>query len=310
MSVNLAQKTKRRPHHYFIPSDSNDHRPHFVRHGALHLYSAALIGVKVAVLVLLFITYPSVAQFSTVTSNRIIELTNHIRQDAGLPILIHSSALDRSAQLKAEDMLSGGYFAHDNPLNGSTPWEWFKAAGYNYTFAGENLAMNFSEAEEAVDAWLNSPTHKANIVNANYAEIGVAVVVGEIDGRQTTLVVQHFGKSFLSPSPPQFAPATGGTAPSIAGTTQVSSGEAVEVAFKDTSELSWPAKLALYAQKFFWILLIFVAVNLLLTIFIRIKIQHKPIIVHSIIVLIIGLLSLLLHPHFLESVAAAKVLIL
>jgi hypothetical protein len=310
MSVNFVQKTKRRPHHYFIPSAFNDYKPHFVRHGALHFYSAALIAVKVSVLVLLFIVYPSPAKFSTVTSNRIIELTNNARAEEGLPVLMHSSVLDQSAMLKAEDMLAKDYFAHDDPIDGTSPWEWFKAAGYNYTFAGENLAMNFSEAEEAIDAWLASPTHRANIMNVNYDEIGIAVVVGQINGHQTTLVVQHFGKSFVSPATSQFARTSAEQVPSIAGTTQVSSGEAIEVTFKNASQKSWTAQLAYYAQKFFWILLIFIAINLMLTIFIRIKIQHKPVILHCLLVIGLALLALLIHPHFLESVVSAPTLIL
>ncbi len=309
MSINLVQKPKRRAHHYFIPSPANDHQPHFVRHGALHFYSAAIIAVKVFVIAFLFVTYPSVAEFSTVTSNRIIELTNTIRQEQGLPVLMRSATLDQAAMLKAEDMIANNYFDHDDPTDGTPPWEWFKTAGYNYTFAGENLAMNFSEAEQAMTAWLDSPTHKANILNANYNEIGVAVIVGQIDGRQTTLVVQHFGKSFLTTTP-QFARSSAEQAPAIAGTTQVSSGQAVEVTFKDTQERSWTAKIAYYAKRFFFIFLIFILINLLLTIFIRVKIQHKPIILHSILVIIIGLLSLLLNPHFLEGVYSGTIRIL
>lgn len=310
MSVNLVQKPRRRAHHYFIPSLDNDHKPHFLRHGALHFYSAALIAVKVFVIAFLFITYPSIAEFSTVTSNRIIELSNNARADQGLPVLMRNSTLDESAMLKAQDMVANNYFAHDDPVNGTTPWEWFKAAGYNYTFAGENLAMNFSEAEEAMDAWMDSPTHKANILNANYNEIGVAVVVGNIDGRETTIVVQHFGKSFLANSASQFTRPSGEAAPAVAGTTQVSSGEAVEVTFKNTPDRSWATKIAYYAKRFFFILLVFIVINLLLTIFIRVKIQHKPIIMHAILVVIIGLLSLLLNPHFLEGVYSGTIRIL
>lgn len=121
MSVNLAQKSKRRSHHYFIPQAANDHKPHFVRHGALHFYSAALIAVKVFVVAFLFITYPSPAEFSTVTSNRIVELTNRVRQEQGLPVLMQSDVLNNSAMFKAEDMLAKNYFAHDDPVEGTPP---------------------------------------------------------------------------------------------------------------------------------------------------------------------------------------------
>ena len=310
MPVDFLKKDKRRLHHYFIPHPANDHKPHFVRHGALHFYSGLLIAVKVLVIVLLFITYPSPAEFSTVTSSRIIELTNQARQQQGLPVLMHNSLLDQSAMLKARDMLKNDYFAHNSPADNVTPWEWFKQVGYNYTFAGENLAMNFSEAEQAVDAWLDSPTHRANIMNGNYAEIGVAVVVGKIYGQETTLVVQHFGKTFLASRSPVFNRQSSEQVPEIAGTTQVATGRAIEVTFKHPQQGSLAANLAYYTQKFFLILLIFIGVNLLLTIFIRIKVQHKPIIMHSILVIFIGLLVLLLHPHFIESVVSGSVKIL
>ena len=309
--INFAPSTKRRLHHYFIPSEHNGHKPHFLRHKALHFYSAAMIAVKVFVVVFAFITFPSIAEFSTVTSNRIIELTNQARIEQGLPILMHNSVLDQSAMMKAQDMLANNYFAHNRPSDGTTPWEWFKAAGYNYTFAGENLAMNFSEAEEAMSAWLASPSHKANIMNANYDEIGIAVVVGKIDGRQTTLVVQHFGKSFIKGGANMFTKATSGNAPKVAGTTQVSTGQAIEVTFKqEAQEPSFLSQLLFYGQKFFWILLIFVAINLILTIFIRIKVQHKPILFHAILVLVVGLLMIITKFHFLEAVASGSVKIL
>jgi len=310
MSINFAQQEKRKLHHYFIPQVANGHRPHFIRHRALHFYSALIIGIKIFVFATLFLTYPSSAEFSTITSNHIVELTNQARQAQGLPVLMRNDTLDNSAMLKAHDMIAHNYFAHNRPSDGTKPWEWFKQAGYNYTYAGENLAMNFTDADAAVDAWLASPTHRANMLNDNYQEIGVAVLVGKIDGRKTTIVVQHFGKSYLAPPATVFGNSYNKiTAPKVAGTTQVTSGEAIEVKLKNTDE-KWTVTLAHYAQKFLWVILIFVFINLLLTIFVRIKIQHKPIIAHSIIVIIIGLLSVLLHPHFIDAISSAPLKIL
>jgi uncharacterized protein YkwD len=308
--INLVQKKKRRPHHFFIPSEHNDHKPHFVGHKALHFYSASLIAVKIFVVAFLFITFPSTAEFSTVTSNRIIELTNESRQQEGYSVLIRSSKLDASAMAKARHMIENNYFAHDCPNDGTTPWEFFKDADYNYTFAGENLAMNFSEAEEAMQAWLDSPSHRANVMNNNYSEIGVAVLIGEIDGHQTTLVVQHFGKTFFSPGTNEFTKPSGEEAPEVAGTTQVSTGEAIEVTFKDNENRSTVGKITFYGQKFFQILLIFIGINLLLTIFIRIKVQHKPIILHCLFVILIAALMILLNLHFVERIVSGGVKIL
>jgi uncharacterized protein YkwD len=306
MSVNFLQKPKLKPHHFIIPCPDNNHRPHFVHAKALHAYSAAILAVKIFVLVFLFATFPNAAEFSTVTSNRIIELTNKARVEEGLPVLMRSNVLDESAMMKAKDMVARDYFAHNCPADGTTPWEWFKKAGYNYTFAGENLAMNFSEAEEAVTAWLASPSHRANIMNANYEEIGVAVIVGKIDGRETTIVVQHFGKTYakekLSENP--FTRNTSEIAPKVAGTTEVSTGKAVEVTLK-VEDKSLTAQIIYYAKKFFLALLVFIFINLLLTIFIRIRVQHKGAIIHTLFVILIGLSMLLLNFHFLEQITGA-----
>jgi hypothetical protein len=309
VSINFLTKPKKRWHHYFIPCEANGHRPHFIRHRALHFFSGLILLGKIFALVLLFITFPSQAEFSTVTANRIIELTNRERQAAGLPILMHNVILDNSATLKSEDMLAKSYFAHNSP-SGVDPWEWFKAAGYNYTYAGENLAMNFSEAEEAMDAWMASPTHKANILNPNYDEIGISVAVGKIDGRETTIVVQHFGKSFVTPAKTdQLVQNPKEIVPTVSGVTEISGGKSVEVTFKETDH-SLTTNIIYYTEKAFLVLLLFIFINLLLTIFVRIKIQHKPIIAHCLIVIGLGLVAVFYHFHFLESVSGGIISII
>lgn len=308
MSVDFAKKQKKRLHHYFIPSEHNDHKPHLMRHRALHTYGVLLIGLKILVLVIALAAYPSAAEFSTITSRRILELTNAERQKGGVPILMRNAELDRSAMMKAQDMLSHNYFAHNAP-SGTTPWEWFKRVDYIYTFAGENLAMNFSEAEDALAAWMDSPSHQANILNANYDELGVGVAVGEINGQQTTLVVQHFGKSYLSSLAQGFGKGEAGQAPAIAGSTQASA-ESVEIALKGQNKMSFRERLIYYAEKFFLAMLIFVVINLTLTIFIRIRVQHKPIIMHSLLVIAIGLFTYLIKLHFIEQIVGGTISIM
>ena len=175
----MYKKVAKKIYHWSIPYEGNEHRPHFVRHKTLATYSALMIGVKVFILILLFLSYPSPAEFSTVTINHIVELTNEARQEQGLAPLKHNKLLNLSAQKKAEDMIKLDYFAHTSPEN-VKPWHWFKLAGYNYTYAGENLAINFVEAEDAIEAWMDSPTHRDNITSENYNDIGVAVVVGYV----------------------------------------------------------------------------------------------------------------------------------
>ncbi len=113
--------------------------------------------------------------------------------------------LANAARAKGQDMINKDYFSHNTP-SGATPWTFILNAGYNYIYAGENLAMNYSVAEDIVNAWMNSGGHRANILGTNYKELGVGVVTGEFQGYTTTMVVQMFGTqatSTYNPSTPK-----------------------------------------------------------------------------------------------------------
>ena len=129
---------------------------------------------------------------STVLPAVIIDLTNQERSADTLQPLQHNSVLDAAATLKAKHMAENEYFAHFSPDNVS-PWHWFREAGYQYVHAGENLAIHFSDSDEVVDAWMNSPTHRENIMNGQFMEIGVGTARGSYQGFPTTYVVQLFG---------------------------------------------------------------------------------------------------------------------
>ena len=89
-------------------------------------------------------------------------------------------------------MLAKGYWAHFAP-DGTSPWSFFLSFGYKYRYAGENLARDFQDAPSAVNAWMNSPSHRENILNPNYRDIGIGVVEGNLAGVNTTIIVQFFG---------------------------------------------------------------------------------------------------------------------
>jgi len=161
-----------------------------------------VVGVIIAVLAVfigIFAFSLTYAIASSITAKNIIKLVNDARSKEGLKALQENSSLSKAAAQKAEDMLKNDYFAHNSP-SGKTPWYWMEKSGYDYKYAGENLAMNFTSAEEEQKAWMKSPTHRKNILNANYQEIGVAVAEGKIDGKSTTVAVQMFG------SRPNFVP--------------------------------------------------------------------------------------------------------
>ncbi len=177
---------------FFIACPENGFKPACVSSSFLFWYMFMLVFLHI-IPILFFIYLPKNFMFADITKAAIIRLTNRERQTVGLIELQSSPILDQAAQAKAKDMLSKGYFAHESP-QGLTPWFWFKQAGYNYLYAGENLAIGFLEPEEVYKGWTDSFTHHQNLLSPNYSEIGVAVLSGEFEGRKTTIVVQMFGQ--------------------------------------------------------------------------------------------------------------------
>lgn len=139
---------------------------------------------------------------STVLPAVVIDLTNDERNDNSVPQLVRNTVLDQAAQAKARHMAENEYFAHFAP-DGTTPWKFFQDEGYGYAHAGENLAIHFTDSAEVVEAWMLSPTHKKNIVDHKFTEIGVGTARGEFDGYDTVYVVQLFG----TPAVPAATPA-------------------------------------------------------------------------------------------------------
>lgn len=148
---------------------------------------------------------------STVLPATVVDLTNKERSGLKQALLQRNAVLDAAATLKAKDMAKNEYFSHFSPA-GVSPWYWFKEAGYVYAHAGENLAIHFTDSSEVVEAWMNSPTHRENIVNGTYTEIGVGTAKGMYEGYDTVYVVQLFGSPGVAParvvSTAQESPAT------------------------------------------------------------------------------------------------------
>ncbi len=135
-------------------------------------------------------TEPSVV----LTVRGVLEHTNIARaQNGGFSALAENFTLNLNAQIKLQDMFAKQYFEHVSP-SGVGPADLAKTVGYAYVIVGENLALgDFGSDEKLVTAWMNSPGHRANILNRSYQEIGVAVGKGMYDGRETWLAVQSFG---------------------------------------------------------------------------------------------------------------------
>lgn len=145
---------------------------------------------------------------SSVLPATIVDLTNGERQEEALGGLTRNPVLDEAARLKAAHMAEHGYFAHYSP-DGVSPWYWFSAVSYDFVHAGENLAVHFNDSGEVVKAWMQSTTHRDNILNSNYTEIGVGTASGLYEGSKTVYVVQLFGAPVTAAAatrPPQTTP--------------------------------------------------------------------------------------------------------
>lgn len=184
---------------YFIPHEGNDHKPHILR----------WTTIRVALLVLVVLEGVFLAQVGFVANHSssvaaIVESvlgaeTNQNRIANSLQPLSLNPLLQEAAQNKANDMAAKGYFSHISP-DGETPWGWIQAVGYSYSYAGENLAVNFVDSDDVMNAWMASPEHRANILDGNFTEMGYGIAQGEYQGQEATFVVQMFG------TPPETAP--------------------------------------------------------------------------------------------------------
>lgn len=310
---------------YFIPHIENDHRPHFLRREKI-VYALALLVVFESLFLLgNFTVIPRSDFLAAILPNVLVDYANEARGDQSLTLLKLDPNLAKGAQMKAEDMATRGYFAHESP-EGIMPWYWFDQVDYNFVYAGENLAINFIDSREVTDAWLASPTHRANILNNHFTEVGIGIAEGLYEGRSAFFVVQFFGRpmpvavleeprvaSTIPPrkvSPEEYETSVNSDETFIA----VQGAEFIDNKTSDTGNApvfplaspiermaSQPKTLANYVY------LIFAAVvglALLLKILIKIKIQHPDLILNGVFILLFVFLVVVFNKELTEVVAA------
>ena len=189
-----VQPAPRRRRHHLVPNPHTKQRATFLSQHFLSLYALILFT---------FITFtnqahksmPGVLSYaSNININTLLDETNKIRQQKGLSTLRMNQSLSNAASKKAQHMFKNNYWAHVAP-DGTQPWFFILNEKYDYSYAGENLAKNFNNSRDVVEAWYKSPSHRENLLNGNYDDIGFAVVNGVLDGYETTLVVQMFGRA-------------------------------------------------------------------------------------------------------------------
>lgn len=188
----IHARVKGHAKHVLVPHKANDYRPHIIRaHGLV----AVLVIALLAQVLYGFVTTGQLSvlgRVSDIETSVLLTGTNEERKKAGLGELEMSAQLSDAAFKKAQNMFAEQYWAHVSP-SGTQPWKWFGDVGYNYSYAGENLAKNYPTAEATVEAWMESPTHRENILKQQYRDVGFAVVDGQLNGEQTTLIVALYG---------------------------------------------------------------------------------------------------------------------
>ncbi len=218
--------------HFFVPTEKNNLRAKALHQDFLTFY--LLIALVMVFLVKgRFGTFKNVLGYATdINIPTLYQRLNQERIKNGLPPLNYSDKLAQAAFNKAQNMFAQNYWAHYGP-DGTTPWNFILAAGYQYQYAGENLAKNFLFTQNVVDAWMASPTHRENILRKEFTDEGFAVVNGVLNGEQTTLVVELLG----SPTPTVTAPASSAARQLPSSTTQATRAATVLPKFANNQTL-------------------------------------------------------------------------
>lgn len=176
---------------YFIPTPGNKYHPHFFRKETAMAIGAVLVFLQIGYFVHTTLVFNKTGFLAAVLPGVLTALTNNDRAINGVGTLTEEPLLTVAAQKKAADMAEKGYFSHVTP-DGKAPWYWLDLVGYNYSYAGENLAVNFTDSKDVEEAWMKSPTHRANIVRSEFTRIGIGTAQGVYEGKDVTFVVQFF----------------------------------------------------------------------------------------------------------------------
>lgn len=309
---------------HFVPSASNAYRPRLLRRPWLLFFLALTLGTEGFLVANLVARQTDQTFLAAVVPAEVIALTNTEREVNNVGDVTPNTLLDAAAQAKADDMAKLGYFSHTGP-DGKTPWQWIAESGYRYQYAGENLAVRFIDSQDVVNAWMQSPSHRANMVKAVYTDIGVGVAQGLFEGAPATYVVQYFASpapesaSASAPAPVAGSPAAVAAAPAaaqlpsaqtpqprsaqvegaaIAPTSAPGNGFTQSLARAITRALANPQQLSLWVLGAVGLLLVVV---LVLTFFIHPRIQPTNMLVSGVLVAALALSFVALDSHLSEG---------
>lgn len=295
----------------FFPHEENNHHPHFWKKNSIALVLAFVLLLEVGIFAQSFLNFQKGSYLAAILPAILESMTNDQRIQNNASPLSENALLKLAAEEKAKDMATRGYFAHNSP-EGYLPWYWLDKVGYRYQHAGENLAVNFTDSKDVVDAWMRSPTHRENIVKRIYTETGIGMATGVYEGRPAIYVAQFFGtpKSVRTSIEivPKKAPIIKVNAPKpvttvLSGTTTMVAG-----AETDTSNIqsASPLKVLETSPRFaggivLIVLLGFVIAAFLLILLVNGKIHHPKIIMTVILLVLVIIGSFAFNQKFLKD---------
>jgi len=301
---------------YFFPHERNKYRPHLFSITSVAVLVLAVIVFEAGYLVQTKIIFFRTNFLASVLPGALVALTNQDRAASDLAGVTEDLLLDKAAQAAATDMAAKGYFAHISP-DGKDPWYWLDSVGYKYSYAGENLAVNFTDSQNVEMAWMNSPTHRANIEKPQYTKIGIGVANGMYEGAETTFVVQFFA----TPTSPEVQ-RTVATSVEVKPPQKRISGNHISTTSVKVlgSEVSTPAPVAGAAAPPGWFvsllaspsttlvtilttLFIIIALSFITTMFMRGRTQHPNVIIGGVLLLILISVALFLNAILTGPVA-------
>lgn len=232
--------------HYFIPHHKNNFRALALQIPFLVFYPLFLSFLLIFISQFGTIRPGVLGIFSKINIQEVIEATNKVRAQNGEPTFKTNDALNAAANQKAQDMVQSGYWAHISPT-GKTPWDFIKENGYFYSVAGENLARDFYDVSSMISAWMASPSHRENILNKEFSEIGVGMAQGSVAGRETIFVVQMFATPTPGAQLAQTKPAETKPAPEVAALPKTIS-QKLELEGKETPQEKTPVQIQIQTK--------------------------------------------------------------
>jgi uncharacterized protein YkwD len=184
----IASAPKRQHHHRKARGEHHRHTKHYLK--AYHPYLPLLLLVIVGLAVNSFwnIRTGVLGASTNMSASSLLLSTNRERLTHNQDAIRLNDQLSSAAQAKANDMVAKDYWSHTTP-SGQEPWAFVKKSGYTYFAAGENLAYGFNDADQAISGWMNSPEHRANLLNPDYQDVGFGIA--------TSKDFQHHGKTMV-----------------------------------------------------------------------------------------------------------------